>query len=166
MSLSIFSGSENGKSQSSSDSDSQKNPVNGTKSSGSGDSRPRWFRTEHRTSIMDVTILPPPEEQKERKFRLLLSFGTSQDPSSQLRRTENCRGVEMEVEEKDLQPLARLVGRGIIVHYMIQSNDILEKNLREKNQQLQEEIVSLRRKLRMTQDQLEFTVTTQLRNAR
>lgn len=166
MVISVIPGSGDGRKQKLPDPATGEDSEGGVKSSRSNDYTPRWYDFKQRTQIERVSILPPEEDQKERKFQLLLSFGSSQDLSSQQRRTENARGIELEVEEKDLQPLARLVGRKIIVHYLLWSGDVVESGLREKNQKLLEEIDHLRKRLRQVQSQLQFTVESQIRDSR
>jgi len=70
------------------------------------------------------------------------------------------------VEEKDLQPLARLTGRQVMVHYVLWTEDVQSDALQLENTGLRDEIQSLRKKLRMVQDQLQYTVEAQVRDQR
>jgi len=141
-------------------------PAGMLKDSSGNDIPPKWYRFRSRCQISSVSVLPSQEEQKVRKFRLLLSIETSQDPSSQMRRTGNAGGIELEVEEKDLSPLARLTGSSIVIHYKLWSADVRDQDLEGEISELKDEIQHLRRKLRLVQDQLQFTVESQIKDSR
>jgi hypothetical protein len=75
-------------------------------------------------------------------------------------------GIEIEVEEKDLQPLARLTGRQVLVHYLLWTMDVKADAVIQENTDLREEVRLLRQKLRATQDQLQLIVESQVRDQR
>lgn len=127
---------------------------------------PQRVKASRQSHIRGVSVLPPREGAGERRFRLLLSLDTLTDPSSHTRRTGTVSGVELEVEEKDLQPLARLTGRQVMVHYLLWDKDVEASALQEENAELREEIENLRRKLRRVQDQLQYSVEAQVQDSR
>lgn len=130
------------------------------------DEIPRRVKAYRQSLIRGVSVLPPREGAGDRRFRLLLSLDTLTDPSSRTRRTGTVSGVELEVEEKDLQPLARLTGRQVLVHYLLWDKDVQASALQEENAELREEIESLKLKLRRVQDQLQYSVEAQVRDTR
>lgn len=128
---------------------------------------PRRVRASRQSLIRGVSVLPPRENSTGKAgFRLLLSLDSTTDPSSHTRRTGTVSGLELEVEEKDLQPLARLTGRQVMVHYLLWTMDVSSDAIQQENAELREEIQSLRKKLRMVQDQLQYTVEAQVRDQR
>lgn len=126
----------------------------------------KWFKVEESGLIKNVCILPPRDSTQERKFQLHFRFNSKHDPSRHLSRTGNVEGIELEVEEKDLQPLSRLVGRRIIIHYLTQIGSLSLESLQRENEDLRSQVQNLSRRLRSTQDQLQFTVENQIRDSR
>lgn len=134
-----------------------------------GRGRPARREKASRSSyVRGVQILPPRGEQDKGRssYRLNLVFDSVTDPSSLVRQTGTVSGVEIEVEEKELQPLARLTGRQILIHYLLWAEDVEADAVQAENSQLKDEIQHLKRKLRMVQDQLQFTVEAQVRDQR
>lgn len=134
-----------------------------------GRGRPaRRERATRSSNIRGVQVLPPRGERDSGRpsYRLHLVFDSVTDPSSLVRQTGTVAGVEIEVEEKELQPLARLTGRQILIHYLLWPEDVEADAIQAENSQLKDEILILRRKLRTVQDQLQFTVEAQVRDQR
>jgi hypothetical protein len=134
-----------------------------------GRGRPARREKASRSSyVRGVQILPPRGEVERGRssYRLHLVFDSVTDPSSLVRQTGTVSGVEIEVEEKELQPLARLTGRQILIHYLLWAEDVEADAIQAENSQLKDEISHLRRKLQMVQDQLQFTVEQQVREQR
>lgn len=126
----------------------------------------KWFKVEESGLIKSVCILPPRDFTQERKFQLHFRFNSKHDPSRHLSRTGNVEGIELEVEEKDLQPLSRLVGRRIIIHFLTEIGSQKLESLQKENEDLRSQVQNLSRRLRATQDQLQFTVENQIRDSR
>lgn len=128
---------------------------------------PERVSASRQSSIRGVTVLPPRGNSTGKNvLRLQLHLDAATDPSSHSRRTGTVSGIEIEVEEKDLQPLARLTGRQVLVHYLLWTMDVKSDAVIQENAELREEVALLRKKLRATQDQLQLLVEAQVRDQR
>lgn len=146
----------------------QEVPVYGMDDPHNSGEVPQRVRASRTSQIRGVSVLPPRENSQGGKnvFRIMLSLDAATNPSSHTRRTGTVSSIELEVEEKDLQPLARLTGRSVLVHYLLWTLDVQSDALQQENAELREEVQALKRKLRMTQDQLQHIVEGQVRDQR
>jgi hypothetical protein len=142
-------------------------PIYGLDSPVRYSERPQRVRVDRFSRIWRVSVLPPREESKGKSsYRLHLLVDSHTDQSSQSRRTGTLEGLEIDVEEKDLAPLARLSGKEILVHYLLWDKDVNADILQRENADLRQEIEVVKRKLRETQDQLQISIESQLRDQR
>lgn len=167
MDLKSISVSDTGVPVNGNETESPEDPVYGEDSPVLYRELPRREPAERWVHCKSVSILPPKEVQGGRNlFRIRLELDTEAQPSSLHRRTGTVSDLVLDVEEKELTTFGRLSGRRIRLTYLLWTKDVLADSLQRENSELREEIQHLRRKLRTTQDQLQFHVETQIRESR
>jgi len=123
------------------------------------DQAPKFLAATRSARVERVSVYPV-EEGKAGKslFFVSLELDNEPDPSNLHRRTERVLSLELEIEEKELTALARLSGRGLVIHYSRRTTEVQFEALQNEILRLQEENLKLRNRKNALEEQLQFAI--------